>query len=304
LLAQQTIAEKVSCTGIGLHSGEPVQLTLHPARTDSGIVFVRTDLGAPVEIPARARAVSSTTFATTLGRDGASVGTVEHLLAAIRGLGIDNVRIEIDGPELPVMDGSAAPFVYLLRSAGCFAQRAPRSVLRVRRKLEIVDGQRSISIEPARDFRVSYAVDFEHPAIRRQELRLGPIDPDSFEREISAARTFGFLREVRGLWEAGFARGGSFDNTVLLDEEGVANPGGLRWPDEFVRHKVLDLFGDLALLGMSIRGHVRAERGGHALHQQLVNALLANPDAWVIDVGSRSASRGLHLPRLYAFGRD
>jgi UDP-3-O-[3-hydroxymyristoyl] N-acetylglucosamine deacetylase len=303
LLVQQTIAEKVSCTGIGLHSGEPVQLTLHPARTDSGIVFVRTDLGAPVEIPARARSVSSTTFATTLGCNGVSVGTVEHLLAAVYGLGIDNVRIELDGPELPVMDGSAAPFVYLLRSAGIFAQRAPRRVLRVRRKLEIVDGQRSISIEPARDFRVTYAVDFDHPVIRRQELRLGPIDAEGFERDISAARTFGFLREVRGLWEAGFARGGSFDNTVLLDEESVANPGGLRWSDEFVRHKVLDLFGDLALLGMPVRGHVRAERGGHALHQQLVNALLANPEAWVVDEGGRPALRGLRIPRLGSFVR-
>ena len=303
LSVQQTIAEKVSCTGIGLHSGAPVQLTLHPARTDSGIVFVRTDLGAPVEIPARARCVSSTTFATTLGHDGAAVGTVEHLLAAIYGLGIDNVRIEIDGAELPVMDGSAAPFVYLLRSAGFFAQRAPRRVLRVRRKLEIVDGQRSISIEPSRDLRVSYAVDFQHPAIRRQELHLGPVDAERFEREISAARTFGFLREVRGLWEAGYARGGSFDNTVLLDESAVANPGGLRWSDEFVRHKVLDLFGDLALLGMPVVGHVRAERAGHALHQQLVNALLANPDAWVVDDGGRRPPLGLRLPRLISTAR-
>ena len=301
-LYQQTIAEKVSCTGIGLHSGAPVQLTLHPARADSGVVFVRTDCGNPVEIPARSHEVSSTALATTLGHGEASVGTVEHLMSALYGLGVDNVLVEIDGPELPVMDGSAAPFVYLLRSAGLFTQREPRRVLRVRRKIEIVDGERSISIEPAKDFRVSYAVDFEHAAIRRQQLTIAPLDADSFEREISAARTFGFLHEVEALWKAGFARGGSLENTVVLDDRKVVNPEGLRWDDEFVRHKVLDLFGDLALIGMPVQGHVRAERGGHALHQRLVAAILAEPDAWtVVDTSRRG--RGLSLSRLAAASR-
>ena len=213
-LYQQTIAEKVSCTGIGLHSGAPTQLTLYPARANTGVVFVRTDRGTPVEIPARSSEVSSTALATTLGHGAVTVGTIEHLMSALYGLGIDNARIEVDGPELPVMDGSAAPFVYLLRSAGLFTQRARRRVLRVRRKVEIVDGDRSISIEPARDFRVTYAVDFEHPAIRRQQISIAPLDAERFEREISAARTFGFLREVQALWDAGFARGGSLDNTV------------------------------------------------------------------------------------------
>ncbi len=284
---QRTIAEKVSCTGVGLHSGAPTQLTLHPARANTGIVFVRTDLGEPVEIPAASAEVASTALATTLGRGAATVGTVEHLLAALFGLEIDNVRIEIDGPELPVMDGSSAPFVYLIRSAGIFDQREPRRVLRIRRKIEVVDGDRRISIEPAREFRVSYAVDFEHPAIRRQQLAFGPLTAERFEREISAARTFGFLREVRDLWDHGFARGGSLDNTVVLDDEKVVNPDGLRWPDEFVRHKVLDLCGDLALLGASVHGHVRAERGGHAMHQRLVSAILGDPDAWTIDVAGR-----------------
>jgi UDP-3-O-[3-hydroxymyristoyl] N-acetylglucosamine deacetylase len=287
-LFQRTIAEKVSCTGVGLHSGAPTQLTLHPARAGTGIVFVRTDLGEPVEVPALSAEVASTALATTLARDGATVGTVEHLLAALFGLEIDNVRIEIDGPELPVMDGSAAPFVYLIRSAGIFAQRETRRVLRIRRKIEVVDGDRSISIEPARDFRATYAVDFDHPVIRRQELVTGPLNPERFEREISAARTFGFLREVHELWNHGFARGGSLHNTVLLDDEKVVNPEGLRWPDEFVRHKVLDLCGDLALLGAPVHGHVRAERGGHAMHQRLVTAILAEPDAWTLaPVGGR-----------------
>jgi UDP-3-O-[3-hydroxymyristoyl] N-acetylglucosamine deacetylase len=299
-LYQQTIAEKVSCTGIGLHSGAPTQLTLHPARAGTGVVFVRTDLPAPVEIPARSNQVSSTALATTLGHGDASVATVEHLMATLYGLGIDNVRVEVDGPELPVMDGSSAPFVYLIRSAGVFEQRARRRVLKIRKPVEVVDGNRSIRIEPARDFRVTYAVDFEHPSIRRQQLELAPLDADCFEREISAARTFGFLREVEALWEAGFARGGSLANTVVLDDEQVVNPEGLRWSDEFVRHKVLDLCGDLALLGTTVQGHVHVERGGHSLHQKLVEAILASPRNWVLVDPERSGGGGVSLSRLAA----
>ena len=297
---QQTIAEKVSCTGIGLHSGAPTQLTLHPARAGAGIVFVRTDLPTPVEIPARSNQVSSTALATTLGHGEAIVGTVEHLMAALYGLGIDNVRIEVDGPELPVMDGSSAPFVYLLRSAGLFTQRARRCILRIRKEVSFSEGDRSIRIEPARDFRVTYAVDFDHPAIRRQQLTLAPLDAERFEREISAARTFGFLHEVQALWDAGFARGGCLDNTVVLDDEKVVNEEGLRWPDEFVRHKVLDLCGDFALLGSQVQGHVHVERGGHYLHQKLVEAILATPSAWVLVDPERRGGRGLGLSRLAA----
>ena len=283
--------------GTGSHSGAPVHLTLRPAPVGSGVRFVRTDRGHSVEIRAHPSAVKSTRLATTLGCGDATVGTVEHLLSALFGLGIDNVRVEVDGPELPVMDGSAAPFVYLLRSAGIRPQPASRPVLCLRRPLEVRDGERHIRIEPARSFRVSYAVEFDHPVIGRQEYRVDSPDPEHFEREISAARTFGFLQEVRALWRAGFARGGSLDNTVVLDDEGVVNRDGLRWPDEFVRHKVLDLFGDLALLGVPIRGQVRVERGGHSLHQELVAAIVANPDAWRIDDADSQAPRGLgHQP--------
>jgi UDP-3-O-[3-hydroxymyristoyl] N-acetylglucosamine deacetylase len=295
---QRTIAEKVSCTGIGLHNGAPVQLTLLPARANAGIVLVRTDLGTPVEIPARAAAVTSTRFATTLGRGDATVGTVEHLLAAVYGLGVDNIRIEVGGPELPVMDGSAASFVYLLRSAGIFEQRERCAVLRFRRPVEVRDGKRWIRIEPAREFRISYAVEFDHPAVRRQEFSLTGGDPGRFEREVAAARTFGFLNDVRSLWDAGLAKGGSLENTVVLDDEGVVNPEGLRWPDEFVRHKVLDLYGDLALLGLPIEGHVRAERGGHALHQRLVSAVLADPHAWRIHQGGRGTAPAIDFSPL------
>jgi UDP-3-O-[3-hydroxymyristoyl] N-acetylglucosamine deacetylase len=287
---QSTIAEKISCTGIGLHSGEPVQLTLSPARAGSGVVFVRTDLPTAIEIPARPESVTATQYATTLGRGEATVGTVEHLLAAVYSLGIDNLRIEVDGPEVPVMDGSSASFVFLLRAAGIFQQPAARARLRVQRPLEIRDGERSIRIEPARELRISYAIDYLHPAIGRQTLRDVVVDGESFEQEICRARTFGFLHEVQTLWQLGLARGGNLDNTIVLDEERVLNRDGVRFPDEFVRHKVLDLIGDLALLGMPLEGHVYVERGGHALHQRLLSELLATQRAWRV-VGPSPTAR-------------
>lgn len=271
---QRTIAEKISCTGVGLHTGKPVQLTLHPARAGSGIVFVRTDLAEPVEIPANPGSLTGRAhLATTLGRDGATLDTVEHLLAAAYGLGVDNLRVEVDGPEIPGMDGSAASFVFLLRAAGLYEQNARRNVLRIGRPIEVRDGQRRIRIEPARGFRVSYQIDFDHPCIGRQALRDVVLDEGTFERDIARARTFGFVAEVDALWRAGRARGACLDNTVVLDGSRVLNRDGLRFPDEFVRHKVLDLLGDLALLGTRIEGHVKVERGGHALHQKLVAKL-------------------------------
>jgi UDP-3-O-[3-hydroxymyristoyl] N-acetylglucosamine deacetylase len=292
---QQTISETVSCTGTGLHSGAPVHLTLRPAPVDSGVVFARSDRARRGEVRAHPSVVQSSRLATTLGCGDLSVGTVEHLLSALFGLGIDNIRVEVDGPELPIMDGSAAPFVYLLRSAGILAQPASRPVLRLRRPLEVRDGDRYIRIEPARSFRIAYTIDFDHPAIGRQEYRVDSLDSEHFEREISAARTFGFLNEVRSLWGEDLARGGSLDNTVVLDDTGVVNRDGLRWPDEFVRHKVLDLFGDLAILGVSIQGRLRVERGGHALHQKLVAAIAAHPDAWRLDDPGACVPRGLDL---------
>jgi UDP-3-O-[3-hydroxymyristoyl] N-acetylglucosamine deacetylase len=297
-LQQRTIAEKVSCTGIGLHTGKPVQLTLHPARAGSGITFVRTDLAHPIEIPASPAALSRTHLATTLGRGDATIDTVEHLLAALFGLGIDNVRVEVDGPEVPGMDGSAAPFVFLLRAAGVFEQAARRRVLKIRRPIEIRDGDRSIRIEPARELRITCAIDFEHPLIGRQKLRDLVVDETRFERELARARTFGFAEQVAALWRAGRARGASLDNTVVLGADRVLNRGGLRFPDEFVRHKALDLIGDLALLGARVQGHVRVERGGHALHQRLVAALAA------VEVAERAEleARAGHAPAIAVSG--
>ena len=295
---QRTIAEKVSCTGVGLHSGVPVQLTLLPARAGTGIVTVRNDGDRPVEIPCHPQAVESTSFATTLGMDGSTVSTVEHLLAACFGLGIDNIRVVVDGPELPVMDGSAASFVYLMHSAGLFEQRAPCGVLRFRRPIEVRDGERWIRVEPARRFRVSYAIDFDHPAVGRQTFEVDGLDPDHFERELAGARTFAFLRDVQGLWDAGLAKGGNLENTIVLDDDKPLNPEGLRWPDEFVRHKVLDLYGDLALLGLPIEGHIHVERGGHTLHQKLVSAILHDRDAWYIHGAERNVEASFELRRV------
>lgn len=321
---QRTIAGRITCTGIGLHTGVPVELVLSPAPPDTGIVFVRRRAGGDLMIPARAEYVCSTANATTLSAraalptgdapagsscdipgdsacdavDGHSVGTVEHLLAVLACRGVDNVRVEVDGPEIPVMDGSAEPFDYLIRSTGTVAQPAPRRVIRIRRPVEVVDPgdpRRRLRIEPARRFSVSYSVDFDHPLIGRQCLEVADVTPAFFQAELARARTFGFLAQVDALRRVGLARGASLANTVVLDDEGVMNEGGLRWPDEFVRHKLLDLLGDLALLGHPVRGHVHVERGGHGLHLDLLRELCARPDAWKL-VGEPAPTPPVGVP--------
>ena len=287
---------------MGLHTGKPVQLTLHPARAGSGIVFVRTDISHPIEIPATQTSLVRTHLATTLGRGDVCVDTVEHLLAAFYGLGIDNARVEIDGPEIPGMDGSAASFASLIRSAGAYEQSALRRVMRVRRPLEIRDGDRWLRVEPHRGLKVSYEIDFAHPLIGRQVLRDFAVGEESFEREIAPARTFGFVAEVQALWRAGRARGASLDNTLVLDASRVLNRGGLRFADEFVRHKVLDLLGDLALLGARLEGHVRVRRGGHALHQRLVAKLAGAAVAQSVNSALRTASETPLRIRMQASG--
>lgn len=296
-MRQRTIAEKISCTGIGLHSGQPVEITLHPARIDSGITFLRSLRGQSVRIPALADSVSATAYATTLGSGVATVSTVEHLLAALHGLGIDNVDVEVDGPEIPILDGSAASFVFLIRSAGVFEQAAPRRVVRVRRPVEVRAGERWIRLEPGRGLRVHCEIDFAHPAIGRQRLDGFELTPERFEEEIASARTFGFVHEVDTLWRAGLARGASLENTIVLDENGVMNPDGLRMPDEIVRHKVLDLIGDLALLGSRLQATVHVCRGGHALHQKVLATLLADPTAYDVLGGATRPSRRIGLPQ-------
>jgi UDP-3-O-[3-hydroxymyristoyl] N-acetylglucosamine deacetylase len=294
---QSTIARRVARRGTGLHCGEEVEVILCPAPAHSGIVFVSLGAGAPavdIEIPALAAAVLSTARATTLGVQAgpapaeasnglstdlsyARVATVEHLLASLFALGIDNIRVEVKGPEIPVMDGSASGFLELLRLAGRTELGVPRREIEVTRPFEIREGDRWIRIAPAEGLQIHYAIEFEHPCIGRQTIEIAALDEATFESQLAGARTFGFAHEVEALRKDGLAQGGAIENTLVLDETRVLNPEGPRWPDEYVRHKVVDLLGDLALLGTFLHAHVEVEKGGHRLHHQLVRALLDEP---------------------------
>ncbi len=271
---QRTVAKRVSATGVGLHSGRPATLTLAPAPTDAGITFVRMDLG--IEIPARNEYVSDTTLSTNLALGKARVHTVEHVMAALHGMGIDNCRVEVDGPEIPILDGSAAPFVCLVQEAGISVQRAGKRYLVVEQAVEIRDGDKLARLEPANAFSIEFTADFGHPLITNQAFRV-TITDRVFEREVARARTFCFRRDIERMQAAGLAKGGSLENAIVVDEFSILNPEGLRYPDEFARHKVLDAVGDLALLGMPVIGALTAVKSGHALNQALVRKVLADP---------------------------
>lgn len=273
---QRTVAKRVSCTGVGLHSGRPVTLTLAPAPADSGVTFVRMDLG--VEIPARSAHVADTTLSTNLAVGKARVHTVEHVLAALFGMGVDNCRVEVDGPEIPILDGSAAPFVALIRQAGVAEQRAGKQFILVERHVEVRDGDKVASLEPAEALSIEFTVDFKHPLVTDQAFRM-TLSDRAFEREVARARTFCFLRDIEQMKAMGLARGGSLDNAIVVDEFSILNPDGLRFPDEFARHKVLDAVGDLALLGLPVIGHFRAYKSGHGLNQALVRKVLSEPSS-------------------------
>jgi UDP-3-O-[3-hydroxymyristoyl] N-acetylglucosamine deacetylase len=294
---QRTLSGPVSCQGVGLHSGAAVTLTLRPAPANHGVVFVRTDLDRPVSIPATAEYVVDTALATNLGKDGVRVGTVEHLLGALVGLGLDNVRVELDGPEVPIMDGSAGPFAYLVASAGVRIQEAPKSFVVVKKAVLVRDGDKEASLAPCDRFRMDVAIDFGHPLVSRQRLEMDFSDR-AFVREVSRARTFGFLRDVERLKAAGLVRGGSLDNAIVVDDFSILNPDGLRYPDEFVRHKALDAMGDLALFGHPVIGQFKAVKSGHALHLRLVRDVLADPSAFaVVRARKRELERfGFRLP--------
>lgn len=268
---RKTINTDVSITGIGLHSGIYTTVELHPARAGSGITFVRADLDG-LRIPALQASTTALDYATTVGKDDVQVGTVEHLLAAIMACGLTDIDIHIDGPEVPIIDGSALPFMHLIDAAGVRELSAELPVLRVRQPLEIVSGDKSIRIVPANRLIIKYRIDFDHPAIGRQSLQFD-FGQDSFLRKIAPARTFGFMRDVEKMRAAGLARGGSVENAIVLDDRGVVN-GPLRFRDEFVRHKVLDLVGDLALIGRPLVGEITAQRAGHAMHSAFVAKLL------------------------------
>lgn len=274
-LRQRTIATDVRCSGIGLHSGVPVTVHLKPAPENHGVTFRRVDVPRSREIPARAEFVVDTALATTLGDGGVRVGTVEHLCAALCGLGIDNLRVELDGPEVPILDGSAAPFVFLLRSAGIAEQRKSKRFLVIRRPVTVRDGDKVASLSPASQFSVSSTIDFKHPLISDQSYQLA-FSAGAFLREIARARTFGFVRDVEALKRAGMALGGSLENAIVIDDFSILNPDGLRFPDEFVRHKILDAMGDVFLFGMPVIGQLRAHKSGHALNHKLVASVLGD----------------------------
>lgn len=278
---QRTIKEQISCTGIGLHSGEKVTMTLRPAPEDTGVVFVRKDRGADVFIKADIKNIADTRFATTLARNGVAVQTVEHLLAALSGLGIDNIFVDLDAAEVPVMDGSAAPFIFLLNKAGIASQKKFQPYLKVVKEVAVAEEGKSIFVKPSDQPAVTYSIDFHHPVLGEQHLSYY-MNEDNFSREIAKARTFGFLKEVELLRESGLAKGGSLDNAIVIADYRILNDGGLRYKDEFVRHKILDSIGDLSLIGMPFVGHLFASKSGHALNTKLVTKILEDRESWVI----------------------
>ncbi len=280
---QTTLRDAVAITGVGVHSGKPVTLTLNPADDDAGIVFQRVSADGSIEREIRAdvRAVTATEFATVLGdASGPLCSTAEHLLAALRGLNVDNVVIEIDGPEVPIMDGSAAPFVDAIDQAGLTSRALPRKYIEVLKTIRVASGEAFGELRPySHGFRVEADIEFKHPLIGKQSMALD-IEPVSFRRDIARARTFGFMKDVSKLWSAGFALGASFDNTLVISDDRVLNPEGLRYADEFVRHKILDAIGDLALSGHPLLAAYKTVRGGHKLNHAVLSALMEDTSAW------------------------
>lgn len=304
MIQQRTLKNVIQATGVGIHSGEKVYLTLRPAPVDTGIVFRRTDQKTVIEIPARVDYVEGTVLCTSLVKDTIKVSTVEHLMSAFAGLGIDNAYVDVTAPEIPIMDGSAAPFVFLIQSAGILEQNAPKKFIKIKKSLTVSEGDKYARFEPYDGFKVSFTIDFSHPAFRgRPQTASLDFSTTSYVREVSRARTFGFMSDYEKLRELGLAKGGSLDNTLVLDEYRILNEDGLRYEDEFVKHKMLDAVGDLYLLGYSLIGAFEGHKSGHALNNLLSRELLKNQDAWefvtfeetgAIPMNSYFASWNLH----------
>ena len=281
MLQQRTLKNVIRATGVGLHSGEKVYLTLRPAAVDTGIVFRRVDLDPVVEIPASAELVTETMLCTGLSQGAGKVLTIEHLMSAFAGLGIDNAYVDLSAAEVPIMDGSAGPFVFLLQSAGLVEQAAAKRFIRIKRQVEVRDGDKLARFSPYDGFRLDFSVEFDHPAIPSSLSRaVVEFSTDAYVREVSRARTFGFMRDLEFMRERNLGLGGSMDNAIVLDEFRVLNDDGLRYADEFVRHKILDAVGDLYLAGRPIIGAFEGFKSGHALNNKLVRALLAEQSAW------------------------
>lgn len=283
LVKQRTLKNMIRATGVGVHTGEKVYLTLRPAPPNTGIVFCRTDLDPVVEIPARAEFIGDTSLSTCLVKGNVRIATVEHLLSALAGIGIDNLYIDVTAPELPIMDGSAGPFVFLIQSAGIKEQRAPKRFIRIKRMIEVTHGDKVARIEPYNGFKVTFGIDFEHPMfdIANQRATLD-FSSTSYVKEVSRARTFGFLSDYEYIRKNNLALGASLDNAIVLDEYKILNEDGLRYSDEFVKHKILDVIGDLYLLGHGVIGAFTGYKSGHTLNSQLLAKLLSTENAWEI----------------------
>lgn len=283
MLRQRTLKNSIRATGVGLHSGKKVYMTLRPAADNTGIVFRRLDLDPPVDVAADARSVGDTMLGTTLVQDGVTVATVEHLLAALAGLGIDNAYVDLSAPEVPIMDGSAAPFVFLLQSAGVTEQSAPKKFIRIKRTVRVEDQDMWAEFKPHNGYRVNLKIDFDHPVFKKHSQTASvDFSTMSFVKQVSRARTFGFLRDIEALRARNLTLGGTLDNAIVLDEYRVLNEDGLRYEDEFVRHKILDAIGDLYLAGHSLLGEFTGYKSGHGVNNQLVRALLDDESAWEV----------------------
>ncbi len=276
---QRTLKKSVSCTGIGVHSGKQVQLTIHPAPENHGIKFKRTDIAESPLIPAIFSRVVDTSLATVIGQDGCIVSTVEHLMASFSGFSIDNALVELDSYELPIMDGSAGPFARLIKGAGVETQKKPRVYFMVTAPIILEENGKSVAVYPFSERKITYTISFEHPLVKTQTYSF-LLNEEEFERQIASARTFGFYHEIEYLKKFGLARGGSLDNAVVLDRDKVINPEGLRYTDEFVRHKILDCIGDFSLLGMPIMGHIVINKSGHAFNHEFLKKFLVQKDSW------------------------
>lgn len=283
MIRQRTLQNVIRATGVGLHSGKKVHLALRPAPANTGIVFVRTDLEPVAHVPARADLVEDTKLCTALVSNGVKVATVEHLMSAFAGMGIDNAYVDVSEPEVPIMDGSASPFVFLIQSVGILEQDAAKKFIRIKHRVAVSDGDKEAVFLPHQGFKVSFAIDFDHPVFEQQkQTALIDFSTTSFVKEVSRARTFGFMRDLEFLRSNNLALGGSLDNAIVVDDYRIVNEGGLRYEDEFVKHKVLDAIGDLYQLGYSLIGEFRGVKSGHALNNQLCRELMAQPDAYEI----------------------
>lgn len=291
MIRQRTLKNIIRATGVGLHSGEKVYLTLKPAPVDSGIIFKRVDLDPTIEIPANGLNVGQTTLSTTLVKDGACVDTVEHLMSAMSGLGIDNAVVEVSAKEVPIMDGSSGPFIFLIQSAGIVEQDKAKKFIRIKRSVDVQDGDKWARFEPHNGFKVSFEIDFDHPVLERSAQTASlDFSSSSYIKEVSRARTFGFTKDLEYMRSQNLALGGSVKNAIVVDDYHVLNEDGLRYDDEFVRHKILDAVGDLYLLGHSVIGEFKGYKSGHGLNNQLVRELLATPDAWeYVEFGEEEA---------------